>query len=134
VSCGGPWRKRGGDVEKLHQRIGEAFRAAGLDAPGEEILVMGYSQGATRAEALAAKYPGRYTRVVLMGAPGAPSASRLHGVKAVLMAGERDRQDHIKAAARALTAANVPATCIPIPGAPRGLVEEMHFAGRGALG
>jgi predicted esterase len=122
VSCGGPWRKWGGDVEKLHERIGAAFRAAGLeDRPDDEVLVMGYSQGATRAESLATKHPERYTRVVLMGAPTTPNASRLRSLRgAVMMAGERDRQDHMKAAARALLAENVPSTYIPIPGATHG--------------
>ncbi len=122
VSCGGPWRMWGPDVAGLDRRIEEAFRAAGRPLePGEEVVAMGYSQGATRAEALAARFPGRYTRVVLMGGPTAPSVARLRGVKsAVMMAGERDRQDLMKAGARALTAAGVPATYIAFPGAAHG--------------
>jgi predicted esterase len=122
VSCGGPWRQWSGDVEGLHRRVEAAFVAAGLGAGAdEEILLMGYSQGASRAEALAARHPERYTRVVLMGAPTTPSAARLKGLRgAVMMAGERDRQDHMKAAARALQAAGVPATYIALPNATHG--------------
>jgi predicted esterase len=121
LSCGGPWRQWSGDVEGLHRRIDAAFRAAGFEGAGDDVVIMGYSQGATRAEALAARHPERYTRVVLMGAPTTPSAARLKQVRgAVMMAGERDRQDHMKAAARALSAAGVAVTYIPLPGATHG--------------
>src|SRR5205807_5194292 len=119
VSCGGVWRRWSDDIDKLHRRIVAAFRAAGLELhDGDEILAMGYSQGASRVEQLAAKYPNVYTRVVLMGAPTTPTLARLARVRgAVMMAGERDRQDHMKAAARTLQGAHIPATYIPIPGA-----------------
>jgi len=62
------------------------------DADRSDILVLGYSQGASRAEALARKCPERYTRLVLIAAPTVVSARGLASLRgAVMMAGERDR-------------------------------------------
>lgn len=87
-------------VDRVQQRIDEALNAAentgGLGASWDrnDVVLIGYSQGADRAENLAAKFPGRYRRVVLLGAPDAPSARALAGTTAVaLLAGERDRRD-----------------------------------------
>ena len=86
---------------------------------------MGYSEGASRAEALAQRFPDRYSRVILIGAPVAPSALRLAKVRgAVMMAGERDAQEPMKAGARALVAASIPATFIGIPGASHGQMGD----------
>jgi predicted esterase len=121
VKCGrGPWAKWSGDVNALHARIESGFRALGVDAL-EDVLVIGYSQGATRAEQLARKWPERYTRLILMGAPQATSARGLERLRgAVMMAGERDRKDLMKTGARALTAAGVPAVFQIIPEATHG--------------
>ena len=121
VKCGrGPWAKWSGDVNALHARIEAGFRALGLD-PVEDVLVIGYSQGATRAEQLAKKWPDRYTRLILMGAPQATSARGLERLRgAVMMAGDRDRKDLMKAGARALVAAGIPAVFQIIPEATHG--------------
>ncbi len=121
VKCGrGPWAKWSGDVNALHARIESGFRALGLE-PLEDVLVIGYSQGATRAEQLARKWPERYTRLILMGAPQATRARGLERLRgAVMMAGERDRKDLMKAGARALTAAGIPAVFQIIPEATHG--------------
>ena len=66
--CGkGPWAMWSGDIAALDRRIVEAFLALGHADPIDDIALMGYSQGATRAEALARKWPERYTRLVLAG-------------------------------------------------------------------
>lgn len=68
VPCGsGPFARWSKDIAALDQRITTAFRELGYAEPIEDIVVIGYSQGATRAEALAREYPTRYTRLVLMG-------------------------------------------------------------------
>jgi pimeloyl-ACP methyl ester carboxylesterase len=119
--CGnGPWAKWSNDLEALDTRIQDAFRALGHADPIEDIVILGYSQGATRAEALARKWPQRYTRLVLMGAPQKPVANGLKPRAAVMMAGERDRQDLMKAGARAFSAAGIPATFMVLPGATHG--------------
>jgi pimeloyl-ACP methyl ester carboxylesterase len=119
--CGqGPWAKWSGDLDALDGRIQAAFRALGHAEPIEDIVIMGYSQGATRAEALARKWPRRYTRLVLMGAPSAIRVRGLTPRAVVTMAGERDRQDLMKTGARALAAAKIPAVFKVIPGATHG--------------
>jgi pimeloyl-ACP methyl ester carboxylesterase len=120
--CGkGPWALWSGDIDTLDARIVAAFRALGEPDPIEDIVAMGYSQGATRAEALARRYPKRYTRLVLLGAPTATRGSGLRALRgAVMMAGERDRQDQMKAGVPALTAIGVPCTFIEIPEATHG--------------
>jgi pimeloyl-ACP methyl ester carboxylesterase len=122
VVCGkGPWAKWSGNLDALDARIQAAFIALGLPEPIEDVVVVGYSQGATRAEALARRWPKRYTRLVLMAAPQTPSPRGLSSLSsAVMMAGSRDRQDLMKAGARALLAAGIPTTYKVIPEATHG--------------
>lgn len=121
VPCGaGPWAKWSGKLEELDARLQSAFRSLGHPEPLEGIAVMGYSQGATRAEALARRWPHRYTRLISIAAPQAPSARGLSLRSAVMMAGERDRQDLMKAGARALLASKIPTTYMMIPEATHG--------------
>jgi pimeloyl-ACP methyl ester carboxylesterase len=122
VVCGkGPWAKWSGNLDALDARIQAAFIALGLPEPIEDVVVLGYSQGATRAEALARRWPKRYTRLVLMAAPQTPSPRGLSSLSsAVMMAGSRDRQDLMKAGARALLAAGIPTTYKVIPEATHG--------------
>jgi predicted esterase len=120
--CGqGPWATWSGDLAALDRRIVDAFRSLGEKEPIDDIVLMGYSLGATRAEALARRWPERYTRLVLLGAPKASSAQGLASIRgAVMMAGERDRQDQMKAGMRAFRAAGIPATFMVIPKATHG--------------
>lgn len=124
--CGsGPWAMWSADLDALDARIVAAFRALGEKDPVNDIVIMGYSQGATRAEALARKWPERYTRLISMGAPRAASSRGLEHLRsAVMMAGELDRKDQMKAGMRALRAAGVPATFIEIPGARHGAMGK----------
>lgn len=120
-SNNGPWAKWSKDVTGLDRRIGEAFRKLGHADPITDVIVIGYSQGATRAETLARTFPERYTRLVLMGGPYAAKAQGLETLRAaVAMAGDRDRRDLMQQSARVLTAAKVPATFLLIPDAPHG--------------
>lgn len=122
VPCeGGPWAKWSKDIAGLDGRITAAFRTLGHADPITDMIVIGYSQGATRAETLARTFPERYTRLVLMGGPYAAKAQGLEKLRAaVAMAGDRDRLDLMKTSARVLSAANVPATFLLIPEAPHG--------------
>ena len=120
--CGkGPWAQWSPDIADLDARIRAAFRALGRAEPIDDIVLMGYSQGATRAEALARKWPERYTRLVLIGAPQVTSTRGLKAVRGVvMMAGERDRQEQMKAGMRAFRAAGIPSRFIVLPGAAHG--------------
>lgn len=122
VPCGGgPWARWSKDVAALHRRVTEAFRALGHTEPIRDVIVIGYSQGATRAEALAREYPDVYTRLVLMGGPYAAKPAGLETLRAaVAMAGERDRRDLMQASVRSLAKAGVPATFLLIPEATHG--------------
>jgi len=119
--CGGPWSAWSSDLDALDARIVAAFHALGHRDPIDDIVIMGYSQGAMRAEALARKWPARYTRLVLMSAPAIVSSRGLGSVRAaVMMAGERDRQDRMKMGVRVMLAAGIPSTYIMIPEATHG--------------
>jgi pimeloyl-ACP methyl ester carboxylesterase len=121
VSCGGPWAKWSNDVKALDQRISEAFRALGHEGPLVDVIAMGYSQGATRAETLARTFPERYTRLVVIGGPQATNPRGLHRLRgAVALAGDRDRRDLMKQSAQSLAANKVPATFFVLPEASHG--------------
>lgn len=119
VVCGeGPGAKWSQDVAALDARIVAAFRSLGFEEPVEDICVLGMSQGATRAAALARKFPERYTRLVSMGAPTAVETSGLSRLRAaVLMVGQRERKDLIRSSEQALSRRGVPAKSFIIPDA-----------------
>lgn len=119
VTCGeGPGAKWSLDVAALDARITAAFRKLGSDEPLRDICVMGMSQGATRAAALASMFPERYTRLISMGAPTEVKTAGLHRLRgAVLMVGERERKDLMLTSERALKKLGVPARSLVIPDA-----------------
>ncbi len=127
VRCGaGPWAKWSADVVALDRRIEQAFTALGHELPLEGVLVMGYSQGATRAAALARRFPERYTRLILMGGPEQVTSRGLkHLLGVVTLAGSRDRQDLMRGTARQFQAAGVPATFLVIPNASHGAMGSV---------
>jgi pimeloyl-ACP methyl ester carboxylesterase len=121
VSCGDVWSKWSANLNKLDARIVETFRALGHDEPIDDIVIIGMSQGATRAAELAKKWPERYTRLISMDAPTALRPGELRSLKAaVMMAGERDRQDLMRQSQRALERTGVPVTFLLIPQATHG--------------
>jgi pimeloyl-ACP methyl ester carboxylesterase len=108
-------------VAALDARITATFRALGDDSELNDVWIMGMSQGATRAAALARKYPDRYTHLIAMDAPTAIKQGDLPKLRAaVLMAGERDRHDLMQASQRALQAGGIPALYLVIPEATHG--------------
>jgi pimeloyl-ACP methyl ester carboxylesterase len=118
---GSPFSSWTSDVESLDERLRRTFEALGVPQPLRDATVIGYSQGASRAEALARKYPERYSHLVLMAGPTAPSVRALRSLRAVVtMAGERDRRDLMRAGAEAFRAVGVPATFQVIPEARHG--------------
>jgi predicted esterase len=124
VSCGGEGASRrwSSDLEAMDKRIDAAFVASGLGEP-REIVVIGYSQGAERAERLVGRWPEKYSSAVLMASPVRPSRTNLRDAHAaVLMAGTLDAhaQAQSKSAVPSLLRANVPVTFIELPGARHG--------------
>ncbi|MBX3208976.1 MAG: hypothetical protein KF764_28345, partial [Labilithrix sp.] len=114
------------DAARQHARVEAALAAAGLsEIPREGITLVGYSQGAALAEQMVQRWPRRYTRVVLIGAPTDPSPKNLGRARAVAtMSCDRDVPARMKQAARAAERAGVPATYFEMPGCTHGNVTE----------
>jgi len=114
------------DASKLHARIEAALAAAGLrEIPPAGITLVGYSQGAALAEQLAAKYPGRYARLVLIGAPTEPAPRDFAKTRAlVTMACDRDVTARMKTAAISANKAGTPATYLQMPNCTHGQVAD----------
>lgn len=86
-----------------------------------ELIVIGMSMGAVRAESLAAHIPARYSRLVLVSGPKLPSPSALGQAHAVAtVAGDLEPQGPMRDGARVLATAGVPSRFFLLPGAPHG--------------
>jgi len=124
--CDGSSRYRWGtDLRRIDGRIGAALHAVsvsrGATLDSSAITLIGYSEGATRAEGLIRQSPERYRRAILAGAPKQPQVERLRGVGAVVViAGELDRRRYLEEGADDLVRAGVPATFRVLPGAAHG--------------
>lgn len=123
VSCGGDgsMRRWSADLEAMDRRIDAAFRASGLGEP-RNVVVIGYSQGAERAERLVARWPEKYASAVLLASPVVPSPRSLARARAVVvMAGTYDASaGPMRSAVGPLRRASVPATFVEIPEARHG--------------
>jgi pimeloyl-ACP methyl ester carboxylesterase len=110
---------------QIHQRIQRAL-AAVREARGgvlqqNDVVLFGYSQGASRAEALVARYPEQYRWVVLGGPPLRPTVAALqHAASVVVFGGERENTAQMSRGARDLSAAGVRSRYFEIPGATHG--------------
>jgi predicted esterase len=126
VPCATPGRTRWEeDISTLERRLLAAVAAAGTargaELAADQITLVGYSQGAARAEALAALSPSRFSRLVLVSGPAAPRAGSLSAARAVaLMAGERDRRGHLERAQADLAGDGLPVRYWMLPGARHG--------------
>lgn len=105
------WRA---DPSTIQSRIRAAFkrvnalRSAELDL--EQALLFGYSQGAERAERVAALYPKQYPRVVLGGPPTKASPQRLaHAKRVAIFGGELETTENMRAGFEALVNAGIAA-------------------------
>lgn len=122
--CGNGLRAWTGSAQQIQVRASAAWDAA---EPGGGLvgrtpaLLIGYSQGASVAESLAARYPTAYRRLILIGAPRTVHARALGGLEgAVMMAGTFDNRAVMQESQRALERAGVPSTFIEIPKAHHG--------------
>lgn len=125
--CNGEaYRSFSWDAAKLHARIEAAIAAAGLHAvPPGGLTLVGYSQGAALAEQLAQRWPERYTRLVLIGAPKDPVARNMAQAQGVVtMACSRDVTARMRAASDRLQRAGVPSTYVEMPGCSHGQLAE----------
>lgn len=87
----------------------------------ERPVLIGYSQGAHRAELLTAAFPGRFPRLVLGGPPEAALPEHFAGVERVaFLGGEKEDTSHMVRGQRNLDAARIPARFFLLPRAPHG--------------
>lgn len=104
------------DTATTSARIDAALRAMNL--PTDDVTLIGYSQGAERAEWLANRFPAKYTRFVLVAGPIVPSPSRFHHARAVaLLAGRGDVRGNMADGARALRRRSIPAIYVELEAA-----------------
>lgn len=121
--CGGTPHFELGDVASVQRRVDAALVVVKERVPEiePEMVLVGYSQGAARAEELAERDAARFPRVLLIGAPTAPSATRLKHQKAVAtMAGDKDRRDLMMTGTAQIEHAGVPSKFFLLPGAVHG--------------
>ncbi len=103
------WRD---DPAKIQARIRAAFERVNERRGGElrleQALLFGYSQGADRAERLAARYPKQYPRIVLGGPPQKASPTRLaRAGKVAFLGGELETTENMRIGFDALRAAGI---------------------------
>src|SRR5690606_36748140 len=95
------------------------LRAGHLDT--SVITLIGYSQGAHRAERLAAAYPTRYRKLVLGGPPTPPEETLLAHAEAVaILGGELEDTSHMELGFSNLQAAGRNARFFVLPRAHHG--------------
>lgn len=105
------WRA---DPATIQARIRAAFKRVNALRNSEldldRALLFGYSQGAERAERVAALYPKQYPRVVLGGPPTKASPQRLaHAKRVAIFGGELETTENMRAGFDALVNARIPA-------------------------
>jgi len=113
------------DASGIDRRITAAIEAASarrkqkLDV--SNVVLIGESMGAARAELLATKFPERYARLVLIGSPQKPSAQGLKAVQAVAnVVAQNEPQLSIKQGTRALDSAGLRTRLFVLPGSSHG--------------
>lgn len=114
------------DAQKQHLRVEAALAAAGVtEIPKEGITLIGYSQGAALAEQMVQRWPKRYARLVLIGAPTDPAPKILARARAVVtMSCDRDVPARMRLAAAGTTKIGTPATYFEMPGCTHGNVTD----------
>jgi pimeloyl-ACP methyl ester carboxylesterase len=124
-TSGAPGTKWSDDAKKNDARIEAAIaavnlaRSTSLDA--REVLLVGESMGAARAESLARINPQRYSRLVLIGSPRVVAPANVRSARAVAnLAGEREPTQNAKQATRALAQAGIASEYFELSGAKHG--------------
>ncbi len=114
------------DAAKLHARIEAAVTAAGLGTiPPQGLTLVGYSQGAALAEQLVQRWPARYGRIVLIGAPTDPSAAHFATARGIVtMSCARDVPFKMKEATKRFVRAGIPSTYLEMPGCTHGNIAD----------
>ncbi len=121
VACEEAHRTWSLNAQRTHQRIKAALKAAGQDEAAGDVILIGYSLGATMAERLVTRWPDDYTRVILIAGPEIPAERNFDHAKAVVtIACERDRHDLMMQGADRLQKAGIRAKFMILPAAAHG--------------
>lgn len=95
-------------LERIRAGVQRINQVHGLELTLDGALLFGYSQGADRAEKLAAEFPKLFPRIVLGGTPVKASPLRLARAKRVaFLGGELETTDTMRAGHDALAAAGI---------------------------
>lgn len=120
LPCRDGSRRWSADAILTSARIDAALQAAGIES-ASDVTILGYSQGAERAEWLARRFPAKYTRFVLMAGPVVPAPARFAGAHAVVtLAGYGDVRENMADGAKRLRRASIPALYMELPGVQHG--------------
>jgi pimeloyl-ACP methyl ester carboxylesterase len=114
------------DPARQNARVEAALAAAGVEGrDAEGLTLVGYSAGADIGELMVRRWPKRYTRVVLIGAPSDPKPALVASAEAVVtMSCSRDVPGRMRDGARRIAAAGVPAVYLEMPGCTHGNITE----------
>ena len=135
-SADGVFRTYSWDAGRQHARIEAALAAAGVsEIPNTGITLIGYSQGAALAEQMVQRWPDRYTRLVLIGAPTDPAPKNFAAARGVVtMSCDRDVVARMKTAATGIAKAGTPATYLQMPGCTHGGIGDGEHVFDSAFG
>lgn len=127
LGCDGqPGRYRwGNDIRFIDYRIQRAIRSVakhlGRELAAADVTIVGYSEGAARAESLAWLFPKHYRRAVLMSGPEVPAFEKVRGLERIaVLRGEREYRRTYRLAAEHFDRAGVSARFWELPGASHG--------------
>jgi pimeloyl-ACP methyl ester carboxylesterase len=114
------------DPARQNTRIQAALAALGeTEPPKGGYTLVGYSAGAGIGELMVQRWPERYSRVVLIGAPTDPQPALLAKARGVVtMSCSRDVPGRMRDGARHISAIGVPATYVEMPGCTHGNISD----------
>jgi alpha-beta hydrolase superfamily lysophospholipase len=126
--CGGSRDFRSISSDPAHEepRLLAALAAAGLPKErAPEVILIGYSLGATLIENLVRTAPERWRRAILIGSPRDPRLDRLGRAAAIAtMSCSLDVPHRMKGATKRLEGAGVPSAYFEMPGCTHGNLAE----------
>jgi pimeloyl-ACP methyl ester carboxylesterase len=131
IRCPGSRRRRWeSDLAAIDRRVRRAVQAVATARGGSEkgkpldqetATILGYSEGALRAEGLARRFPERYPAAVIMASPRKPAALSFERSRRVaFVVGERDRRDLMVEGAGDAQKVNKNVRLFLLPGATHG--------------